>query len=67
MRGIMIETTVNYTREYQGRLDLIQHVPERVCQETGNEFFAPETVEHVQELIHPGATPAPVIETPVDP
>jgi len=46
MRGIMIETTVNYTREYQGWLDLVEHVPMRVCQKTGNEFFAPETVAH---------------------
>ncbi len=65
MQETMIDTTVNYTIEHQGRLYLIEQVPARLCEETGEEFFSPETVEHIQALIHSGRAPARVIETPV--
>jgi YgiT-type zinc finger domain-containing protein len=65
MQETMIDTTVNYTIEHQGRLYLIEQVPARLCEETGEEFFSPETVEHIQALIHSGQPPARVIETPV--
>ncbi len=65
MHETMIDTTVNYTIEYQGQLYLIEQVPARVCQETGEEFFAPETVEHIQALICNNTPPLRIIETPV--
>jgi len=40
-------------------------VPARVCKETGEQFFAPETVEHIQEIIKSKKEPDRVIETPV--
>ena len=61
----MIETKVTYTLERDGKFFLIEHVPARVCQETGEQYFAPETVEHIQELIKSRKRPAKVIETPV--
>ena len=61
----LIDTQVNYTIEYQGQLYLIEQVPARVCQETGEEYFAPETVEHIQALIKSGRPPTRVISTPV--
>ena len=61
----MIETEVTYTIEYDGRLHVIEHVPARVCKETGEEFFSPETVEHIQAIVKGGTTPARIIETPV--
>jgi hypothetical protein len=40
-------------------------VPARVCPETGEKYFAPDTVEHIQALIKGGKAPRKVIETPV--
>jgi YgiT-type zinc finger domain-containing protein len=65
MNETMIDTEVTYTLEHEGKFFLIEHVPARVCQETGEEFFAPETVEHIQALIKSKKKPAKVIETPV--
>ena len=36
-----------------------------MCVETGESFFAPETVEHIHALIHGKAAPVKTIETPV--
>ncbi len=65
MRETMIQTEVTYTLEHGGRFYLIEHVPARVCQETGEQYFAPETVEHIQALIKSKKKPAKTIETPV--
>jgi len=65
MKETMIETDVTYTVEFDGRFYIIEHVPARVCRETGEQFFAPETVERVQSLIKGGRKPARVVETPV--
>ncbi|MEA3643598.1 MAG: YgiT-type zinc finger protein [Lamprobacter sp.] len=61
----MIDTQVTYRVEHAGKLYVIEHVPARVCQETGEEYFAPETVEHIQSIIAGQARPVRVIETPV--
>lgn len=65
MKETMIETTVTYTLLHSGKFYIIEHVPARVCRETGEEFFAPETVEHVQALIQGKGNPLKVVETPV--
>ena len=65
MQETLIDTQVNYTIEYQGQIYLIEQVPARACQETGEEYFAPETVEHIQALIKSGQPPTRVISTPV--
>ncbi|NQU39203.1 MAG: YgiT-type zinc finger protein [Lentisphaerae bacterium] len=65
MQETMINTEVTYTLQHQGRFYLIEHVPARVCRETGEQYFAPETVEHMQMLIRTQKKPTKVIETPV--
>ena len=65
MKETMIDTEVTYTVEQDGKFFLIEHVPARVCRETGEQFFAPETVEHIQAVIKNRKTPVRVIETPV--
>jgi YgiT-type zinc finger domain-containing protein len=65
MKETMIETEVTYTLEHDGKFCLVEHVPARVCRETGEQFFAPETVERIQALIKSRREPAKVIETPV--
>jgi YgiT-type zinc finger domain-containing protein len=42
---------VNYTLEIDGEVILIENVPARVCAETGEQLFAPETLEKIQNLI----------------
>jgi len=65
MKETMIETRVTYTLEHGGKFYLIKHVPARVCRETGEQYFTPETVEHIQAVIKTKKKPAKVIETPV--
>jgi YgiT-type zinc finger domain-containing protein len=65
MQETMMDTQVTYTLEHRGKLYVIENVPARVCQETGEEFFAPETVEHIHSIISGSARPVRVIETPV--
>ena len=64
MPETMVETEVTYTLEHGGRFFLIEHVPARVCKETGEQYFSPETVEHIHALIKQ-KEPDKVIETPV--
>ena len=65
MREGMVETRVTYTLAHGGKFYIIEHVPARVCQETGEQYFAPETVEHLQALITSDRKPDRVVETPV--
>ena len=64
MKEAMVDTEVTYTLEHDGKFFLIEHVPARVCKETGEQYFSPETVEHVQALINSNKKPDKVIETP---
>lgn len=65
MKETMVDTKVTYTLEHAGRFYIIEHVPARVCKETGEQFFSPETVEHIQAIIKGSKRPDRVIETPV--
>jgi YgiT-type zinc finger domain-containing protein len=65
MRETMIETEVTYTLEHGGKFYLIEHVPARVCRESGEQYFAPETVERIHDLIKGKKAPERVVETPV--
>ena len=61
----MVEQKVTYTLEHGGQFVIIENVPARVCVETGEQFFSPETVERLQQMIWKGEKPKKVIETPV--
>jgi len=65
MNETIIDTAVTYTLQHAGKLYVIEHVPARVCRETGEQFFAPETVEHIQALVKGKSRPARIIQTPV--
>ncbi len=65
MKETMVETQVTYTLKHQGKFYVIEHVPAHVCKETGVEYFAPETVEHIQDLIKEQKKPVRILETPV--
>lgn len=59
------ERYVTYTLELDGKFYIVEHVPARVCLETGEQYFTPETVEKLQEIIWEQRKPIKVIETPV--
>ena len=59
------ERLVTYTQEVDGRFIVVEHVPARVCRETGEQLFSPETVTRLQAIIRSRRKPARVIETPV--
>jgi YgiT-type zinc finger domain-containing protein len=60
-----VEQTVTYILEAHGRFILIEQVPARVCLQTGERFFSPETVERLQEIVWEQQVPSRIIETPV--
>ena len=65
MKETMIEKEVTYTLAHSGTVFIIEHVPARVCRETGEQFFAPETVEHIQTLIKSKKKPDKLVQAPV--
>jgi YgiT-type zinc finger domain-containing protein len=62
---MMQEQLVTYTVELDGKVIVVEHVPARVDPETGERFFAPETVERLQQLVWGHTEPKRIIETPV--
>jgi len=60
-----VEQKVTYTLEVEGRFIIVENVPARVSERTGERFFSPETVESLQRIIWENRTPTRFIETPV--
>ncbi|MHB0875656.1 MAG: YgiT-type zinc finger protein [Anaerolineae bacterium] len=60
-----VEQKVAYTLDVDGRFVIVENVPARVCVETGERFFAPDTVERLQQLLWGQAKPTRTVETPV--
>lgn len=56
---------VTYTLEMNGKFYIVENVPAQVCLETGEQFFAPKTVEQLQKTIWEEQQPKRVLETPV--
>ena len=61
----LTERLVRYTLEHEGKFYIVENVPARVNEETGEQFFSPETVERLQKTIMGKSKPSKVIETPV--
>lgn len=61
----MVEREVTYALEMDDKFFIIENVPSRVCLETGEQYFSPETVEVLQTTIWEKKEPKKVIETPV--
>ncbi|MEH1870933.1 hypothetical protein [Nostoc sp.] len=51
--------------ELNGQVLMIENVPVRVNEETGEQFFSPSTVEHLQQIILSGQQPDRFTEVPV--
>jgi len=61
----VVERKVTYTVEVEGKLMVVENVPARVCLETGEQFFSPDTVERLQQMVWEQRKPTRVIEVPV--
>lgn len=59
------EQKVTYVLEQEGKVLIIENVPARVCTETGERLFAPETIERLEQIVWEQRTPTRVVETPV--
>ena len=60
-----VEREVTYTLEMNGKFFVIEHVPARVCVETGEQLFSPDIVERLQRTIWGRRKPTRVMQTPV--
>jgi len=61
----LIQKNVIYSLTVGDKFYLIENVPARVNEETGEQFFSPATVEQIQTLIFGNRAPDRFIETPV--
>jgi YgiT-type zinc finger domain-containing protein len=61
----MQDAKVTYTLEMDGKFVIIENVPARVCEETGEQFFSSDTVERLQKTIWEHRKPKKTIETPI--
>lgn len=61
----MIDQRVTYTLEVEGNVIIVEHVPARVCVETGEQVFSPETVELLQKMVWEDREPTRIVEVPV--
>ncbi len=61
----LVEQKVTYTLTLNGKLIVIENVPARVNPETGEQLFAPETVERLQRMAWEQRQPARIMQVPV--
>jgi hypothetical protein len=53
---MQVEKQVTYTLELDRQFFTIENVPARVDEDTGQQFFSPSIVEHLQQIILTGQT-----------
>jgi hypothetical protein len=56
---------VTYILEIGGRFVIVENVPARISERTGERFFSPQTVESLQRIVWGTQTPTRVIQTTV--
>ena len=61
----LVNKEVTYSLLKDGKLYIVENVPARVDVETGEEFFAPETVEQLHKIILGQKKPVRTIQTSV--
>jgi len=64
-KEILEEQRVTYTLLKDGQFFIVENVPARIDARTGEQFFSPQTVEHLQQIILTRGKPVRTIETPV--
>jgi len=61
----LVERRVTYTLAFEGKFYVVENVPARVNEETGEQFFSPATVDRLHKTILGQDKPSRVVETPV--
>src|SRR5947207_12780339 len=59
---------ISYTQELDGKMYLVREVPAEVCDQCGEQYLTPETVEILQEIVEHAASrggEAEFIQVPV--
>ncbi len=46
-----VSKNITYTQWYKGELIVVENVPSEVCQNCGEEYFSPNTVDKIQKVI----------------
>ena len=64
-KEFLVEKRVTYTLLKDGQFFIVENVPARIDAHTGEQFFSPQTVEHLQQIILMHGKPVRTIETPV--
>jgi hypothetical protein len=64
-KEILVEKRVTYTLLKDGQFFIVENVPARIDARTGEQFFSPQTVGHLQQIILKHNKPVRTIETPV--
>ena len=65
MTDTLVDAKVTYTVEHDGKVYIFEHVPAKISRETGEQYFAPETVERIRALIRSNRRPDRIVQTPV--
>lgn len=60
-----VDRRVRYKIDLGDRLVVIEDVPARVCEQTGDQFFSPETAERIWQIVNGGERPARVMQADV--
>jgi YgiT-type zinc finger domain-containing protein len=61
----LVEKYVTYTLNLNEKIILVENVPARVNEETGEQFFSPSTVERLQQTILGKSKPDHFVQVPV--
>ena len=56
---------VTYTIDIDGRVVVVEHVPARVSEQTGEQFFSAETVRKIREIVRGNRKPIRMMQAPV--
>jgi hypothetical protein len=64
-KEILVEQRVTYTLFKDGQLYVVENVPARVNPQTGEQFFAPQTLENLQKIVLEHKNPTRTIKAPV--
>ena len=62
---VLVEKRVTYTLQFNGQVFVIENVPARINEETGEQFFSPSTIEYLQQITLTGQEPDRFAEVPV--
>lgn len=61
----LVNGFVTYPLQVDGKFYLIENVPARIDEETGEHFFAAAVVKHLQQIVLNGKEPDRTIETAI--